>query len=272
MPFASGLRESLQFRDRQVHSELTGGDSLEHVLNRHLAAVEGMAEGDILTSVLLLSSDGKRLAHAAAPNLPPSYCNAIDGSEIGPRAGSCGTAAFLGRPVYVTDIASDPLWADYRQLALPHGLLACWSTPIPGQDGSIVGTFAIYHRRTGSPTPDEIDAITMITKHVAEAIRLARGVQDLEKVPSGRGRSTPQLKLVSRSEGDSVAAAHWSVRFLANVEKLRSMADQLGRCADDSDSPEAAEGLRAAAENCLELVESILGEIRVHNERTTSRN
>src|SRR6476659_1073585 len=187
MPFASGLRESLQFRDRQVHSELTGGDSLEHVLNRHLAAVEGMAEGDILTSVLLLSSDGKRLAHAAAPNLPPSYCNAIDGSEIGPRAGSCGTAAFLGRPVYVTDIASDPLWAAYRDLALPHGLRSCWSTPIRQNGGPVMGTFAIYHRTVSGPTRDDLLAIENITDNVASAIAWARNpdgsVQASEMLP-----------------------------------------------------------------------------------------
>src|SRR5437868_5715985 len=128
MPFASELRDSLRLRDSQVPWELTDGHSLEHVLNRHLIAVEEMADGNILTSVLLLSSDGKRLGHAAAPNLPPSYCEAIDGSEIGPRAGSCGTAAFLGRPIYVTDIETDPLWDEYRDIALPHGLRACWST------------------------------------------------------------------------------------------------------------------------------------------------
>src|SRR4030095_13694974 len=130
MPFARGLRQSLEIRCRQVPSELTSGESLEQVLDRHLLAVEQMGHGDLLTSILLLSPDGTRLSHGAAPNLPRTYREAIDGSEIGPRAGSCGTAAFLGKPVYVTDIATDPLWADYRHHALPHGLRSCWSTPI----------------------------------------------------------------------------------------------------------------------------------------------
>ena len=97
------------------------GDSLEDVLNRHLLTVEKMSDIEIMTSILLLSPDGKRLTHGAAPSLPGPYVEAIDGSEIGPVAGSCGTAAYLGRPVYVTDIATDPLWAAYRDLALPHG-------------------------------------------------------------------------------------------------------------------------------------------------------
>ena len=68
--------------------------------------------------------------HGAAPSLNETFIRAIDGQPIGPKAGSCGTAAYRKEPVYVTDIASDPLWEDYRDIALAHGLRACWSTPI----------------------------------------------------------------------------------------------------------------------------------------------
>src|SRR5438045_784321 len=114
MPFAAGLQKSLQFRQTQISAEFTNGENLEQVLSRHLLTVEAMAEGEVITSILLLSADGKRLSHGAAPGLPKSYRDAVDGSEIGPSAGSCGTAAYLGRPIYVSDIVSDPLWADYR--------------------------------------------------------------------------------------------------------------------------------------------------------------
>ena len=174
MSFAAGLRHALDLRRSDVVSELRQGESLEAILNRHLLAVEGMSDDEILTSVLLLSPDGKRLTHGAAPSLPQSYREAIDGSEIGPKAGSCGTAAYLGRPVYVTDIATDPLWADYRDLALPHGLRSCWSTPIRHADGSVMGTFAIYHRNLSGPTRDELGAIEIITDNVAQVITSAR--------------------------------------------------------------------------------------------------
>jgi hypothetical protein len=269
MPFAAGLRDSLRLRDSQVPSEISNGDCLEHVLDRHLLAVEEMAEGDMLTSILLLSSDGKRLGHAAAPNLPPSYCEAIDDSEIGPRAGSCGTAAFLGCPIYVTDIATDPLWEDYRHIALPHGLRACWSTPIRDPKGSVIGTFAIYHRRAGSPTCDEIDSIAVITEHVSQAIVMARTVQDLERVPSGHGRAAPELRLVPRNDPAAAAASHWSVRLLRNVEKLTAKADDLDRCADESKSDDAARSLRGAADDCRRLVASIMIEIEEHDRRTS---
>src|SRR5690349_16488377 len=174
MSFAAGLRQAMDLRRSDVVGELRRGDSLEEVLNRHLLAVEGMSDGEILTSILLLSPDGKHLTHGAAPSLPLPYREAIDGSEIGPSAGSCGTAAYLGRPVYVTDIATDPLWAAYRDLALPHGLRSCWSTPIRHHDGPVMGTFAIYHRAVSGPTRDDLKAIENITDNVAQAITWAR--------------------------------------------------------------------------------------------------
>lgn len=188
MSFAAGLRQVLDVREGLAASELQRGDSLRDILSRHLLAVEEAAETELLTSVLLLSTDGKRLAHGAAPNLPTSYCEAIDGSAIGPSAGSCGTAAYFGCPVYVSDIATDPLWTHYRDVALPHGLRSCWSTPIRDDDGNVIGTFAIYHRSATSPTIAELDAIDMITDHVAQAIMAARSVQLEKPNVAGVGR------------------------------------------------------------------------------------
>jgi GAF domain-containing protein len=174
MTFAAGLQQALQLRQSDVVSELQRGDSLQDVLGRHLVTVEAMSDDEILTSVLLLSVDGKHLTTGAAPSLPKEYCEAINGLEIGPSAGSCGTAAFTGRPVYVTDIATDPLWAPYKEYALPHGLRSCWSTPIRHADGQVMGTFAIYHRSVSGPTRDELSAIEMIADNVAKAITWAR--------------------------------------------------------------------------------------------------
>jgi hypothetical protein len=174
MPFGAGLRTSLDLRHEQLPSELDRGDSLEDVLNRHLLAVEENFDDELIASILLLSPDGKRLHHGAAPRLPQIFCEAIDGLEIGPSAGSCGTAAFRGLPVYVADIANDPLWHAYRDLAIPHGLRSCWSTPIFDADGVLLGTFAIYSREPGTPRIDEVDAIAMITDSVARAIPCAQ--------------------------------------------------------------------------------------------------
>ena len=95
----------------------------------HLARFVEEHGDDVLASILLLDADGVHLRHGAAPSLPASYCEAIDGIAIGPSVGSCGTAAFRRERVCVSDISTDPLWRDYRELALEAGLQACWSTP-----------------------------------------------------------------------------------------------------------------------------------------------
>ena len=189
MAFALQLEDSLRHRESQIPQEFEQGDALGLILTRYLLAVEAETDGYILTSILLL--DGTHLRHGAAPALPPAYCAALDGAEIGPCAGSCGTAAFRGQPVYVTDIATDPLWADYRHLASPHGLRACWSTPILDDRKAVIGTFAVYHLTTRGPTSDEIEAIRTITDHVARAIMWSRSAQ--EEFPQAAGRAeSPQ--------------------------------------------------------------------------------
>ncbi|WP_018293936.1 PAS domain S-box protein [Mariprofundus ferrooxydans] len=99
----------------------------------------------------ILRLKGDHLFHCSAPSLPDAYCQAIDGVKIGPAVGSCGTAAFFGKRVIVEDIATDPLWAEYKELALAHGLHACWSEPVIGSDGALLGTFAMYCDHTCAP-------------------------------------------------------------------------------------------------------------------------
>ncbi len=124
---------------------------LSEVLEQLCRLVEEQAP-DLLASVLLLDQEG-RLRHGAAPSLPPDYVAAIEGLPIGPEQGSCGTAAYLGQPVVVSDTLSDPRWAKYRHLAQKYGLRACWSVPVFGSTGEVLATFALY---AGEPRgPDD---------------------------------------------------------------------------------------------------------------------
>lgn len=139
--------------------ELICGDaSLREVLDGLMRSLERHSSG-ALFSVLLLDKDGVHLRHGAAPSLPDAYNRLIDGVAVGPDVGSCGTAAYDNRQVIVTDISTDPLWANFRELALGHGLSACWSTPIRNRSGKPVGTFAVYYREPRSPNAAELDLI-----------------------------------------------------------------------------------------------------------------
>src|SRR5262245_51078039 len=119
--------EALLAAENRILEMVAKGDSFSHIVDTLCHLVEEQAT-DVLASILLVE-DG-RLRHGGAPDLPRAYIDTVDGIAIGPRVGSCGTAAFIGKQVIVEDIATDPLWADYRNVPLHHGLRACWSTPI----------------------------------------------------------------------------------------------------------------------------------------------
>ena len=142
---------TLQVAEQTVLEQVATGAPLQLALETLIRAVEAHAPPTI-GSILLLDDEGMRVRHGAAPGLPASYQAEIDGSRIGPKAGSCGTAAFLRRAVFVDDIGLDPLWEDYRALALAHGLCACWSTPILSTDQRVLGTFAFYYKTPRKPT------------------------------------------------------------------------------------------------------------------------
>ena len=150
------------------------GSPLEEVLEVLVQAAESQSDGSFLGSILLLDEDGKHLRHGAAPSLPAAYNAAIDGVAIGPKVGSCGTAAHFGHAIVVTDIASDPLWADFRDLALEHGLKACWSTPFHAKDGTVLGTLALYYREPRGPSEKDRAVVRLIGNTAAVVVANAR--------------------------------------------------------------------------------------------------
>ncbi len=167
--------------EKRLLEMIAKGESLTVTLDALCRLVEELAGGS-LSSILLLDPNASCLRHGAAPSLPAPYIEAIDGIAIGPSVGSCGTAAYRGEPVAVSDIATDPLWADYRDLALGHGLRACWSTPILSSEGRVLGTFAIYYRESRAPTPYEhniIEQITHLASIAVERDQADRALEDL---------------------------------------------------------------------------------------------
>jgi PAS domain S-box-containing protein len=159
--------ESLLAGEKRILEMVAKGDSLADILDSLCRVVEERASG-VLASILLL--DGDRLRHGGGPSLPKAYTDAIDGAAIGPSAGSCGTAAYRGEQVIVEDIAANPLWANYRDLALPYSLRACWSTPVLSSKGKVIATFAMYYREPRSPSPRDQEIIEQITHLAGVAI------------------------------------------------------------------------------------------------------
>ncbi len=162
--------------DREMLEMIATGAPLSDVLDALTLKFEAQSPGSFC-SVLLVGADGAHLEHASAPSLPPAYCAAIDGVAIGPAVGSCGTAAHRREMVIVTDIANDPLWEDFRELATAHGLASCWSAPILGTDGAALGTFAVYYGEPRAPRDHELKLI-QTSAHVA-GVAIARERSEL---------------------------------------------------------------------------------------------
>ena len=153
------------------------GDSLAEILDSLCRLVESQVSG-VLASISLL--DGDRLRHGAAPSLPKPYTDAINGDVIGPSAGSCGTAAHRGEAVIVGDIATDPLWAEHRDLALSHSLRACWAVPVSSQ-GKVVATLAMYYREPRRPTQRDQEIVDQITHLAGVAIQHKLAQEKLQR-------------------------------------------------------------------------------------------
>ncbi len=172
--------EELAAGQKAILEMMVTGMPLPDILSQICLMMEARSPG-MTCSILLL--EGTRLHLGAAPHLPEGYNQAIDGLEIGSSVGSCGTAAFRKEPVFVTDIPTDPLWADYRKLAKTYGFRACWSTPIVSsrERGMVLGTFAMYYRDSRSPKEEDHRLIEMATNLAGIAIERKRGEEALKR-------------------------------------------------------------------------------------------
>ena len=183
--------EALLAGEKRILEMVASGSSLPEILEGLCRLVEEQAH-DVLASILLV--EGERLRHGGAPSLPKAYTDAIDGVVIGPCVGSCGTAAYTRKQVIVEDIGTDPLWADYREAALPHGLRACWSMPIFSFDGKVIATFAMYYREPRSPSQRDQEIIEQITHLAGVAIQRKLGEEKLRSSEEALRRLNEELE------------------------------------------------------------------------------
>ncbi len=249
--------EAILFCQTRVLEMIATGAALTETLDTMLRLIEKFATG-MLTSVLLLDADGRRVRHAAAPSLPEAFNRAVDGEPIGPSSGSCGTAAFRREPVIVEDIATDPLWADYRELALAHGLRACWSTPIFDEQQQVLGTFAIYYREPGLPTALHRRCIELATHLAAVAISRHHAVTALQ-------RQHLLLSAVVEGTSDAIFAKDLAGRYQiinsAGAQALgKAVAEVIGRTDEELLPSEVAQRFRQTDEEVIASGQRVLQE------------
>lgn len=148
---SNATMQGLRALQHDVLERLARGRPLQETMNELCRRAEQLVP-PVICSVLTVDREG-RLHPLAGPSLPEHYSLALDGMRMGPDAGSCGVAAYFGEPIEATDIETDPRWADFRALALPLGLRACWSSPIRASNDRVVGTFAFYYPSCRGASP-----------------------------------------------------------------------------------------------------------------------
>ena len=239
--------EAIQGLQREVLEAIALGRPLRSVLDLLCRRVEALAPS-VSCSVLLIEKNGT-VTPAAGPSLPPAYVDALHGAPIGPRAGSCGTAAWRREAVEVTDIRTDPLWADYASLLDMLDMAACWSTPIIATDGEVVATFALYYRTPGAAPPYHrrmVEACVPLCRvalqheaNRAEIDRLAY-FDPLTGLPnrrlfSDRARQTLQMAVRIHAGG---------ALLLLDIDRFKTTNDSLGHTAGDEVLRETARRLQ----------------------------
>jgi len=193
---------------------------LKEVLSTVTRLIEAHSSG--MSCSICLLDDGLHLRYSVA-NLPEAYRAATDGARIGPNVGSCGAAAYLRQPVFVSDIRSHPNWAKFRDIVLQTELRAAWSSPVISHDGKVLGTFCMYYREVRDPGPDDIQLIDYASRIVGIAIErdrsqaaLTLAFENLKKSEAELRQivdAIPQAVNVLDSDGNVLYANRWTLDY-----------------------------------------------------------
>lgn len=195
---------------------------LSKIAEKLLVGIESIFP-EMYCSILGVDREQEKIYHLAAPRLPQEYCTAINGTRIGPKAGSCGTAAYHREQVVVSDIAKSPLWEDYKQYILPYGLKACWSTPVISPKGTqVLATFAIYYDTEREPGKDELQMID-------RTINILRALIESKRNEEHTAEQTRRLQDIAAISSHNIRRPVATIMGLVNLFDRKKLDNPLNR-------------------------------------------
>src|SRR6202022_3752914 len=181
--------------ERKTLELISGGAGLTEILQDLCDTIDAQT-GNTISAVMLMDADGMRLWPAAGSRLPKGWIEAITPLEIGPSVGSCGSAAALKRRVIASDIATDPLWVDRRDLALSYGLRAAWSQPLLSTNQQVLGTFGMYYLEPRTPSATDLQLIEGAAHVALIAIQSDRSQAALQQAYQEIKQSEARLRRI----------------------------------------------------------------------------
>jgi PAS domain S-box-containing protein len=187
--------EALLAAEKRTLEMIANGARVADILESLCDTIDAQAP-NIISAVMLMDTDGKRLRPIAGPRLPKAWIDAITPLKIGPGIGSCGSAAFLKQRVIVSDIATDPLWVDYRDAALGYGLRAAWSQPLLSKNQEVLGTFGMYYSEPRVPSESDLRLIEAAGHIAVIAIEGERSQAALTKAFDEIAKSEAELRTI----------------------------------------------------------------------------
>jgi diguanylate cyclase (GGDEF)-like protein/PAS domain S-box-containing protein len=202
--------EAFKVGQNKILERIAANEPLSEIMYAAVALIESQFP-DCMCSTMLMDNDGQHIRSGASTKLPQAYMDVVDGIEIGSDCGSCGTAAYEKRRVIVSDIAHDPLWEKYKTVALKYGLRACWSAPIYASNKAVLGTFAVYHATTHTPTKDELEFVEASSHILGIAIERHHAQEHLRLLESGIARLND---IVMITETDKAEANQQRIIFV----------------------------------------------------------
>jgi diguanylate cyclase (GGDEF)-like protein len=229
----------------RIHELIAADAPLEDVLREVVLSIENF-DPSLRGSVLLLDPVLRTVHHGAAPSLPASYVAQLEGLAIGPDVGSCGAAAYHAVEVVSADLEADPKWTPFLPLTREHGLRHCWSFPVLGVAGDVLGTFGVYGSAPRTPSEQHKGFLRDAAHLAGIAIERRRAIEDLvHRATHDPLTGLPNRTLLFDRLTHGLARARRSGTTLAvlfvDVDRLKLINDTLGHDVGDEVLRDVAE-------------------------------